>query len=398
MFSKSEVATYLFTAALPNTKTKSLTIIEWNELVKALTANSLTPENLLELSESRLGDLLVNCSKSQRENIINKISNRKQLGVSLIQLEDLSNQGYEVIFRSKMPARLKKLDLKLRPPFYYSAGDINILNSAYTLGVVGSRDAKKKEIEKIEEICKQAARHNIVVISGGAKGIDSAATSSVLKHGGKAVIFPSTGVGFVVKDKEMKKYIKNGQLLVLATVPTYTNFTGRYAMQRNKYIHSSSDAVIIGASQISNNKKSGTWEGVLENIVSKWSPMYTIGNSEGVLKLNNTKEAQEFISLEEIYNNDERHIETFESKLDMLIKEGLSFSLSKESIRNVLKNKISNMHDEEIEQLNAGKSESGIVNEDLSSIETRNSEAKSSKDSDTKTLGIKEQEQIKLKF
>ncbi|MEO4054463.1 DNA-processing protein DprA [Solibacillus sp. CAU 1738] len=339
-FSKSEVATYLFSAALPSTKTLALTIIEWNMLVKALANNNMYPESLLHLSENELSQILSDCSKIQKDRIIKKVTARKQLGIAMVELEDLANQGYNVIFRSQMPKRLKKLELKIRPAFYYSVGDINILNSKHTLSVVGSRNAKKEELMQVEEICKQAAHHNIVVISGGAAGVDSTATTAALDNGGRVVIFPSTGIGQLIKNKANRQYVQNGQLLIMSTEPVYARFTGRYAMQRNKFIHSTGDAVLVGASQISSNKKSGTWEGVMENINAKWSPLYTIGQSEGVLELLNLNKAEAFTSLHNIYPLGEQLRDIFEQRLQSVINEGIQAGVPVDMIVDVLQKKI----------------------------------------------------------
>lgn len=364
-FSKSEVATYLFSAALPSTKTLALTIIEWNILVKVLANNNMYPESLLHLSENELSQILIDCSKIQKERIIKKVTARKQLGIAMVELEDLANQGYNVIFRSQMPKRLKKLELKIRPAFYYSVGDINILNSKHTLGVVGSRNAKKEELMQVEEICKQAAHHNIVVISGGAAGVDSTATTAALENGGKVVIFPSTGIGPLIKNKANRQYIQNGQLLIMSTEPLYARFTGRYAMQRNKFIHSTGDAVLVGASQISSNKKSGTWEGVMENINAKWSPLYTIGQSEGVLELLNLNKAEAFTSLHNIYPLGEQLRNIFEQRLQSEINKGIQAGVPVDIIVDVLQKKINGF--KEISQISENNLEKVPLQKAMSS-------------------------------
>ena len=260
----------------------------------------------------------------------------------MVELEEIANQGFNVIFRSRMPKRLKRLELKLRPAFYYSVGDLNILNSDHTLGVVGARDAKQEELAQVYEVCKQAAYHNIVVISGGAAGVDSTATKAALENGGRAVIFPSVGIGSLIKNKATRNYIQNGQLLILSTQPIHATFTGKYAMERNKFIHSTGDAVLIGASQISGTKRSGTWEGVLENIRAQWSPLYTVGHSIGVLELLKTNKAQAFTSLNDIYPLHEQLCGIFNQRLQSVMDEGINAGLSMETIVELLQKKIDN--------------------------------------------------------
>lgn len=344
-FSKSEVATYLFCASLPSTKTSALTIIEWNMLVTALANHNMYPEVLLDLTEDELSHILSNSTKAQKERIVKKVMARKQLGIAMVELEDITNQGYNVVFRSQMPKRLKKLELKIRPAFYYSVGDLNILNGKHTLGVVGSRDAIPEELKQVADICKQAALNNVVVISGGAAGVDLTATTAALQNGGKAVIFPSTGITPLIKNKANRQYIQNGQLLIMSTQPINASFTGRYAMERNKFIHSTGDAVLVGASQISGAKSSGTWEGVLENLRAKWSPLYTVGQSTGVLELLKTNKAEVFTSLHNIYPLTEQLRAVFNQRLQTVIDEGIHAGVPVNMIVDVIQKKISSFKD-----------------------------------------------------
>ena len=358
-FSKSEMATYLFCATLPSTKTTPLTIMEWNTLVTSLANHNSYPEVLLHLSEEELSNMLSNSTQAQKERIIKKVLARKQLGIAMVELEEIANQGFNVVFRSQMPKRLKRLELKLRPAFYYSVGDLNILNSEHTLGVVGARDAKQEELAQVYEICKQAAYYNIVVISGGAAGVDSTATNAALENGGRAVIFPSVGIGSLIKNKAMRHYIQNGQLLILSTQPIHAAFTGKYAMERNKFIHSTGDAVLVGASQISGAKRSGTWEGVLENIRAQWSPLYTTGQSIGVLELLKMNKAQEFTSLNNIYPLHEQLCGIFNQRLQSVIDEGIYAGLSMETIVELLQKKMDNF--KEIQHLTVSNKEKSTL-------------------------------------
>lgn len=332
-FSNNEIATYLFCAPLPSTKTTALTIIEWNVIVKSLTQHQLNPEFLLNCSMNDLLEILKEATTSQKNKIIQKVENRQKLGIALVELEEAINQGYSVAFRGNMPKRLKKLKLDQRPAFYYYIGDINILNCQNALSVVGSRDASSDELEKVTLLCEEAAAQNIVVISGGAKGIDITATDASLKAGGKAVIFPSNGLATWVKNKENRKYIQNGQLLIMSTQHLNASFSGFYAMQRNKFIHSTGDATLVGSSQISGAKKSGTWEGVKENLKEKWSPLYVIGTSIGVQELLNNKQAEQYSTINEIFFSSQKMAKIFGAQLEMLFNHALKAGLNEELIK-----------------------------------------------------------------
>lgn len=332
-FSENEKTTYLFCAPLPQTKTTPLTIIEWNITVKSLAQKNLEPTYLLGCHPSDLFKILAEASESQKLKIINKVESRQNLGFGILELEELQHNGYGILFRSDFTKRLKKLILKQRPPFYYYIGDISILNCPQALSVVGARDANEEELQTLAKITAEAVKKDITIVSGGARGVDSIAVETALQNGGKAIIFPSEGLSTWARKKEYRKYIQNGQVILLSIQPIQAKFTGSYAMQRNKFIHSTGDVTLVASSQISAKKKSGTWEGVLENIKEKWSPLYVIGQSEGVEKLKEMEVAQSFTSLGNIFKpNNSKLLESLKNHFTDLLTKANQLGLSKDEI------------------------------------------------------------------
>lgn len=344
LFSDNEIATYLFCAPLQNTKTTPLTILEWNVTVKSLANHGRNPDFLLTCIPSNLQNILTEATEAQKSKIVQKVEKRQKLGVAMIELEEAINQGYNIVFRSQMPFRLKKLKLNTRPAFLYFIGDINILNTQNALGVVGARDALPEELAQVTEICQNAAKNDIIVISGGARGVDSAATDAALRAGGKVVIFPSEGLSRWSRRKEVRQYIQKGQLLIMSTQSLGANFTSAYAMQRNKYIHATGDATLVASSKVSSAKKSGTWEGVLENIKAKWSPLYVLGASEGVEKLKEMRNATAFTSIEDIFLHKPIVKEAqFKQELQILITKAQVSGVGLETIEKILINEVNQL-------------------------------------------------------
>ncbi|MGG0717001.1 DNA-processing protein DprA [Robertmurraya massiliosenegalensis] len=334
-YSNNEISTYLFCAQLAQTKTTPLTIIEWNAVVKSLSEHRLEPEALLSMSIKELENTLTQATSTQRKKIIQKIEARQKLGISMVELEEIVNQGYGIMFRSHMPPRLKKLTQKYVPAFFYYAGDPSILSHS-TLGVVGARNASQEELTLTAQIGMKAAQYGVVIISGGARGVDTTAVEATLQNGGKAVIFPSDGLAKWVKKRETRNYLLNGQLLLMSTQQLNATFTGSYAMQRNKFIHAPSDAVLVASSKVSGPKSSGTWEGVQENLKMQWSPIYVIGNSEGVSRLLSEGNAKPFSTFEELLkekNTSKRiHADNFDSKAKEVIQFAIDKGMDREAI------------------------------------------------------------------
>lgn len=334
-FTNNEIATYLFCAQLSQTKTIPLTILEWNAVVKSLGEHKMQPEALLTMMSSELLNVLTQATSAQKSKILKKIEARQKLGISMLELEEIVRQGYGIMFRSHMPPRLKKLTQKFVPAFFYYAGDPSIL-SHRALGVVGARNANSEELARTAIIAKEAVSHGVVIISGGARGVDTTAVDVALQNGGKAVVFPADGLAKWIKKSAIRQYIMNGQLLLMSTQRLDAPFSPSFAMQRNKFIHAPSDAVLVSSSKISGTKLSGTWEGVLENIKLQWSPLYVIGNSEGVERLMAEGYAKPFPSFSDIYKKsvhakqmDQDH---FKVKITELIQLAVEDGIDKETI------------------------------------------------------------------
>jgi DNA processing protein len=342
-FTNNEIATYLFCAQLSQTKTTPLTIIEWNTVVKSLGEKMLQPEALLTMTSSELFNVLTQATAAQKSKILKKIDARQKLGISMLELEDIVHQGYGIMFRSQMPLRLKKLTPKYLPAFFYYAGDSSILSNR-VLGVVGARDANLEELEQTANIAKDAVPNGVVIFSGGARGVDMTAVEAALNNGGKAVVFPVEGLAKWTKKSDIREYIMNGQLLLMSTQRLNAPFSPSYAMQRNKFIHAPSDAVLVASSMISGTKTSGTWEGVLENIKSKWSPLYVIGGSAGVKRLIEEGNAKPFTSFQNVYMQTsypkDKNFIDFELKLSELIQSAVTKGMDKQSIEKCFSNLI----------------------------------------------------------
>lgn len=338
LFTNNEMATYLFCAQLSQTRTPPLTILEWNAVVKSLGEHGLQPEVLQTMTPSELLKILTQATTSQKSKIVKKIETRQKLGFSMLELEEIVHQGYGIMFRSHMPQRVKKLTQKFLPAFFYYAGDLTIL-SHRALGVVGARDASAQELEQTTSIARDAVSHGVVIISGGARGVDTTAVEAALQTGGKAIVFPAEGLGKWVKKSAIREYIMNGQLLLMSTQRLEAPFSGSFAMQRNKYIHAIPDAVLVASSQISGTKSSGTWEGVLENIKLQWTPLYVIGDSKGVEKLKADGNAKQFTMFEDLYRpkNIGNLSASFEMKAKELIRISLDDGMDKDTIENMFK-------------------------------------------------------------
>ena len=88
--------------------------------------------------------------------------------------ESLLNQGYNIVpVDSKEYPQLLKTNMQKKAPLVlFSKGDLELYNQQ-SVAIVGSRNADSISLCFTENIAKKAVSKGKVVISGGAKGVDS---------------------------------------------------------------------------------------------------------------------------------------------------------------------------------------------------------------------------------
>ncbi len=89
------------------------------------------------------------------------------------------------ITSNEYPILLRQI--KDAPFILYAKGDISVLNNMYAVAVVGTREPTQHGFEMARLIANNCARHGCVIVSGLAKGIDTAAHQGAIDAGGKTV-------------------------------------------------------------------------------------------------------------------------------------------------------------------------------------------------------------------
>lgn len=118
------------------------------------------------------------------------------------QIEDLASQAVWLItvLDSDYPTNLRLVFN--RPPFLLARGDLRMPEDERAVAVVGTRQASLEGIDQASRLARELAEHQVVVVSGLALGIDTAAhtstlaasgrTIAVLGHGMSTAIYPAT--------------------------------------------------------------------------------------------------------------------------------------------------------------------------------------------------------------
>jgi DNA processing protein len=155
----------------------------------------------------------------------------------------------------KYPLRLRQRLGEKSPPVLYAWGNLDLLNER-AVGFCGARDASEKGIAVAEDCANQLADWGWVVISGGARGVDTATHRAALEAGGSTVIVLPEGILKYKLRQELRPLASKSQVLIVSEFSPNMIWSAPNAMQRNRTICGLSDAMVV----IESGTSGGTFE------------------------------------------------------------------------------------------------------------------------------------------
>ena len=243
---------------------------EWTALSDKLAALRRAPSDMLRFSDGDFAAVLgLGASESVRyrrlldrtDRIAAECARLQKLGVDIVTEDD-----------GRYPKRLRdKLD-RLAPPMLYCCGDPSVLDGDF-LGIVGSRDIDGCDAEFAENLATTAVGKGFGIVSGGARGVDTAAADAVMKCGGKIVEFIADSMLRRMKSRGVSRRLRDGKHVMLSVTMPDAAFHIGMAMQSNKYIYSQSLGTVVVRTEY---KRGGTWAGATENIRQNRSATYCL--------------------------------------------------------------------------------------------------------------------------
>ena len=247
---------------------RPLTAMGYDRLAGWLRARGARPGDLLhepsellnELEKSELGDLAL----AARHLVSGRLA-------ALLKFEAWSRVGGWILTRASVdyPRTLSRLGPK-RPPVLFGVGARNLLGKK-SIAVVGSRDAPPDDLEFSRDLGVAAARSAYAIVSGAARGIDTAAMTGALAAEGTALGIVSERLAEIPASPSWRKSLLAGNLCMVSAVDPESRFTTGNAMARNKIIYGLAEhAIVVRAS----NGSGGTWAGATEAIRGRWCPIH----------------------------------------------------------------------------------------------------------------------------
>ncbi|WP_018350361.1 DNA-processing protein DprA [Longispora albida] len=121
------------------------------------------------------------------------------------------------VFDEAYPARLRSI--KQMPPLIFTRGLLRDDHRA--VAVVGSRSASPDRLRVASTIARTLAQHDVTVVSGLARGVDTAAHTGALTAGGRTVAVIASGpdISYPPENAELHETIAAAGLLLSAYAP-----------------------------------------------------------------------------------------------------------------------------------------------------------------------------------
>lgn len=259
----------LLTSRLGDPHRRPLTAVQLRELERCVLRSKRSTTD----AELKPQDLVaMGCYEDTAEKVVSLLSDHSLLcsyleqgrAVDCVPLSRVS-PGYPLQLR-------KKLNLDA-PGCIWLKGNMNLLNRP-AVALVGSRNLQPQNEQFARQVGLMAAKCGLVLISGNARGADSAAQESCYEAGGHVISVVADSLK-VKKPTERVLYISEDGF----DLP----FSNQRALSRNRLIHAMAQVVFVAQCA---NGTGGTWDGTVRNLRGKWSPVYCLPDgSTGVARL-----------------------------------------------------------------------------------------------------------------
>lgn len=179
-------------------------------------------------------------------NQINKFNDWKTRDVSVdLKLMETNNVNLITITSDSYPSKLSTI---FDPPsVLYVRGNVNLNEYGTSIGIVGSRSANNYGISVAEQISSELSRYGVRIISGGARGIDTAAHRGAIKNFGItfAVLGCGVNVTYPTENKKLFDSIVDNGGAIISEYPFGSQPEPWRFPARNRIISGMSDGLLV---------------------------------------------------------------------------------------------------------------------------------------------------------
>ena len=119
--------------------------------------------------------------------------------------------------------QLNEVERKNAPKLLHVAGDAELLRAGRRVSVVGSRRVSDVGLKRARSLVKELVRRRIIVVSGLAAGIDTAAHTAAIEFGGRTVAVLGTPLDafYPAENRALQQQIMSSHAVVSQFLPGY---------------------------------------------------------------------------------------------------------------------------------------------------------------------------------
>jgi Predicted Rossmann fold nucleotide-binding protein involved in DNA uptake len=248
--------------------------VGWANIELRLAAIGMRPGQLLSLPPDSLKDEL-GLSADQAARVAKLLA---RAGPVAIELERLADRGFwhMTALDEDYPARLRQTLGKSAPPALFGAGPRSLL-SAPSLAIVGSRDASEESLGLARTIARAGTAGNLVIASGGARGVDQHASQAALDGAGSSIVVAPEHLERRVREPSARAAIAASTFALVSPYSPGAGFSVRGAMGRNRIVYGLSRAAIVVHAK---RGEGGTWAGATEALKGYQVPVFVPDGTE----------------------------------------------------------------------------------------------------------------------
>lgn len=249
----------LLSGKLGDPDRKPLTTAQLRQLAQRATLFP-TPDETAQLDITHLTS--IGMDKKLSEHILALLEDELQLNAYL---DKAAKYGCRPITRANgdYPLILRKRLGFDAPGCLWVKGDTEILKMP-AVSLVGSRELNGPNRKFAREVGAQAAKQGFALVSGNARGADSAAQSACLEAGGCVI----SVVADALTEHPLEKNV-----VYVSEEDFDEPFSIFRALRRNYAIHAWGEVTFAAQCSM---EKGGTWDGSVQNLRKKWSPLYCL--------------------------------------------------------------------------------------------------------------------------
>jgi DNA processing protein len=219
-----------------------------NLLCKRLIDRFKSPENVIQAAEQEL----LQVSGLTRRHVV-AIKNHKLPDSIETELALIARKNYRIVTLTEpnYPGLLREIPDP--PPILYVYGRLE--GDSANLAVVGSRHATGYGLNTTKSLCESLTAYNLTIVSGMARGIDTAAHEGALAAGGKTIAVFGSGLERIYPAENRKLFhriAENGA--VVSEFPLMAKPEAHHFPIRNRVISGMS----LGTVVVEATKKSGS--------------------------------------------------------------------------------------------------------------------------------------------